>query len=527
MTATIVLVAVIVCLSTVMVGAHARYIIAKRQLYDHSRQMTKERKATAAILGLSSEVIDSDISNDSFLAKFIEYSLRAVQGTGAAVMTIGDDGKFKGCAVTGTFPPLRDIPTQVEQQLLGHPRRHSAFFQELLIPFTPEDLKKMFEDNKYIFSHEEHPSFLPGFFQAKVKRLIMSPIYLRGEMTALVMVVSGDDFDMHNLTEEDGHYIARLNDIATLSMDAIRAFRERREYEEQIQSAREEGMLQVSAGIIHNIGNAVTVAKLSVHELLKKSSSSQEDSPESLILNELIPQIQANLDSGKLQDFLANDKVGCQYLEIMTELLGHINKTKGESSTLLDSLSEKLKHISEIIELQQHFVGELGTENMASLSTVIDSSVKIFEETCNKHGVTISKKYEEDVPQVLIDTSMMTQVFMNLIKNAVEAMDAENNGKKEYHLDVVLKQTQENDNSMVVAEINDNGPGMPKEVRDKIFKFGFSTKSAEAHSSRGYGLHSCLNTVKKYGGNIEVESEPSKGTTFRITLPLAKEEDES
>lgn len=526
MTATIVLVALLVCLSMVLIGTHARYIIAKRQLYDRSRNMTKERKATAAILGLSREVIDSDISDDSFLSKFIEYSVRAVHGTGAAVMTVGDDGKFKGCAVTGTFPPLRDIPTQVEQQLLGHPRRHSAFFQELLIPFTPEDIKSFLDEDKYIFSDKDHPSFLPEFFKGKVKRLIMAPIYLRGEMVAFVMVVAGDDFDMHGLDDEDGHYIARLNDIATLSMDAIKAFRERREYEEQVQTAREEGMLQVSAGIIHNIGNAVTVAKLSVHELLKKSSSSNDDSPELLILNELVPQIKANLDSGKLQDFLANDKVGSQYLDIMIELLGHIHKTKNESSKLLDSLAEKLKHISEIIELQQHFVGELGTENMVSLSSVIDSSVKIFEETCNKHGVTISTKYDDGVPQVLIDTSMMTQVFMNLIKNAVEAMDTEKDSKKKYHLNVTLKHVLDKDKSLVVAKIKDNGPGMPKEVSENIFNFGFSTKSTEAHSSRGYGLHSCLNTVKKYGGNIEVESEPGKGTTFSISIPLAREESE-
>jgi two-component system nitrogen regulation sensor histidine kinase GlnL len=283
-------------------------------------------------------------------------------------------------------------------------------------------------------------------------------------------------------------------------------------------------MLQVSAGIIHNIGNAVTVAKLSVHELLQKCSSNPNDSPEALILNELLPQIKANLDSGKLQEFLLNDEVGSQYLDIMQELLGHISKTKEESSSLLDSLSEKLKHISEIIELQQHFVGELGTENMVSLSNVIDSSVKIFEETCNKHDVSISTEYEENVPQVLIDTSMMTQVFMNLIKNAVEAMDSEKDTKKKHALKVVLKRVDEKDKRMVVAEIIDNGPGMSKEVSDKIFKFGFSTKSREESSSRGYGLHSCLNTVKKYGGDIQVESELGKGTTFRIILPLAREE---
>ncbi|NOY74586.1 MAG: GHKL domain-containing protein [Kiritimatiellaeota bacterium] len=524
MTATVVLIAAIVCLSMVLIGAHARYVIAKRQLYDHSRQMSKERKATAAILGLSGEVIDSDISDSTFLAKFIEYAVRALQGTGAAVVTIDENGEFVGCAVAGTFPPLRDVPAQVEQQLLAHPRRHSAFFQELLIPFAPEDVKPLLKDKKYLYSHDEHPDFLPDFFKSKVAHLIISPVYVRSELTALVFVISGDDFDMYKLTDEDGHYLARLNEIATLSMEAIRAFRERREYEEQVQTAREEGMMQVSAGIIHNIGNAVTVAKLSVHELLQKCSVHSKDSPETLILNELLPQIQANLDSGKLQDFLLKDDVGSQYLDIMKELLGHISKTKDDSSVLLDSLSEKLKHISEIIELQQHFVGELGTENMVSLSSVIDSSVKIFEETCNKHDVSISTEYEDEVPQVLIDTSMMTQVFMNLIKNAVEAMDSEKDTKKKHALRVVLKRVEKNDIKDVVAEVVDNGPGMPEDVCENIFKFGFSTKSNEEHSSRGYGLHSCLNTVKKYGGDIQVESEVGKGTTFRIILPLTREE---
>jgi hypothetical protein len=225
MTATVILIAAIICLSTILIGAHARYVIAKRQLYDHSRQMTKERKATAAILGLSGEVIDSDISDSSFLSKFIEYAVRALQGTGAAVMTIDENGKFVGCAVTGTFPPLRDVPSQVEQQLLAHPRRHSAFFQELLIPFAPEDVKPLFKDKKYLYSHEKHPDFLPEFFRAKVARLIISPVYVKGELTALVFVVSGDDFDMYKLTDEDGHYLARLNEIAPLSMEAIRAFR--------------------------------------------------------------------------------------------------------------------------------------------------------------------------------------------------------------------------------------------------------------------------------------------------------------
>ncbi len=219
---------------------------------------------------------------------------------------------------------------------------------------------------------------------------------------------------------------------------------------------------------------------------------------------------------------MTKDKIGGQYLDIMSELVKHISENKSNANKLIDSLSEKLKHISEIIELQQHFVGELGTENMVALSSVIDSSVKIFEETCNKHGVKINTEYD-DVPNVLIDPSMMTQVFMNLIKNSVEAMDSENDPGKKYQISISLFQDTIEDNNFVIVEVKDNGPGMDEEIKDKIFKFGFSTKSHEERSSRGYGLHSCVSTITKYGGALEVDSEKGKGTKFRILLPCGKE----
>jgi len=103
-------------------------------------------------------------------------------------------------------------------------------------------------------------------------------------------------------------------------------------------------------------------------------------------------------------------------------------------------------------------------------------------------------------------------------------MDAEDDPKKNYKLTISLFQKAIDGNRFVIAEIKDNGPGMNEEVKNKIFKFGFSTKSKEERTSRGYGLHSCINTVAKYGGSLEVDSEKGLGTTFRILLPRGKEE---
>jgi signal transduction histidine kinase len=516
----IVLIMAIIGLMITVFVQQGRVTIARRMRYNQGRQMSKEREATAAILGLSGDAINTDISDESFLSGFIAYADRAIQGSGAAVMTVNNDNVLKGCAIAGTFPPLREVPIQVEQQLIAHPKKHIEFFKELNIQFTVKQIDELCGKDNYVFFYKKFPEWIPKGFTKSAPRMLISPIRLKAKTVAVVMVVSMDDFDMHKITEEEGKYLVRLNEIATLSLKGIRAFRERREHEEQIQTAREEGMLQVSAGIIHNIGNAVTVAKLTVHDLTDKMPEGAEH-PEYFILNEMLPRMEKEIQAGTLQKFITEDDAGKQYIDIIKELLQHINNNKIESSGLLTSLNEKLMHISEIIELQQRFVGELGTENMTALSSVIESSVKIFEETCNRHGVELDTQLSDDVPQVLIDSSMMTQVFMNLIKNAVEAMDSQEK-KKNNKLTIKLYNGTDDDSGYAVTEIIDNGPGMPDEVKNNIFNFGFSTKEDDGSSTRGYGLHSCLDTIKKYGGTLKVDSQIDRGTTFKIMIPAEK-----
>ena len=509
-----------VILLIIAVVQQGRVTIAKRILYNQDRQILKERKATVAILSLSGDAINTDISDDAFLTGFISYAERAVQGSGAAILTLDENNIFHGCAIAGTFPPLREIPTIVEQQLLAHPKKHIEFFKDLTIPFTIDDIEKLFIEKDYVLFYKNFPEWIPKRFEKLTPRLLISPIKVESKIVALVMIVSRDEFDMHKLSQLEGEYLVRLNEIATLSLKGIRAFREKREQEERIQTAREEGMLQVSAGIIHNIGNAVTIAKLTVHDLSDKIPDESKH-PEYFILNELLPAIEKHVTTSSIQDFLTTDESGKQYLAIIKELLNHMQDDKKETTRLLKSLNAKLNHISEIIELQQRFVGELGTENMTSLASVIQSSIKIFEETCNRHSVELTAQLSEEVPQLLIDSSMMTQVFMNLIKNAVEAMDTDEK-KKKHTLLVKLYNGENSETGYAIAEITDNGPGMDEKTSSKIFNFGFSTKDDKSTASRGFGLHSCVDTIEKYGGKITVSSELDKGTTFKIIIPTEK-----
>ncbi len=515
----IILLLAVVGMGVGLIFIHARKIIAERKLYEKDKAIKRERKGTAAILELSEKSLDADISDAVFLSHFAEYAQRSLGGTGAAVFTVKDKDEFAGCSVSGTFPPLKDIPQQVEQQLLAHPKYHSKFLCDIKIPFNVRQIEGLCGDRGYFYSKDVIQDLLPKSFFKLAKRTVIAPIYSNSAMIAAIMVVSGDDFDTHAIDEHDAEYLARLCEIAAMSLNGIRIFREKREFEQNLQQAKEEGMLQVSAGIIHNIGNAITVAKLNVVEMKDKNQPLSADSPESLITNELLPELRKHVSSGDAGEFLSKDPAGSQFIEIIAELVSHISKRSEDNAKLAKSLSNKLNHISEIIELQQRFIGELGTENLTTLAPVIESAIKIFEETFSKKAVFMETEIMPKSPEILIDSSMMTQVYINLVKNAVEAMEAEN-ALKEKRIRITLRQEEIEGRSFVISEVIDNGPGIDPENLPKMFKFGFSTKEKSRHS-RGYGLHSCMETVRKYGGAIEVKSTPGQGTTFTIKIPAA------
>ena len=279
---------------------YGRNVIATRRLYEKNRQNLKEREATADILRISSVAIRSEDANEAaFLNYFVEYVTRAVQGSGAAVFMVNDAGDFEGCGVAGTLPPIKEVTSQVEQKLLASHRNHSKFIKGMKPNFTVDDIREATKDNKFYFCQGKCKWF-PERFGELARRIIIAPIFRHKRIEACVLVVSGEEFDEHALTIDDGWYLVRLNELASLSIDGIRMFRERQKYEESLQSAREEGMLQVSTGIIHNIGNAVTVAKLNVHELLEKYAE-VEDRPEKLLLSLVLPKLREELDKGGLR----------------------------------------------------------------------------------------------------------------------------------------------------------------------------------------------------------------------------------
>jgi PAS domain S-box-containing protein len=118
---------------------------------------------------------------------------------------------------------------------------------------------------------------------------------------------------------------------------------------------------------------------------------------------------------------------------------------------------------------------------------------------------------ESDVPPVPVDERMMQRAFLNLALNAVQAMP--HGGT----LRIVTRRCTERPGAVV--EFTDTGPGIPPELRERLFKPFFTTKA----TGTGLGLAIVQRTLGAHGGHILIESPPGGGTTFRLMLPLEPE----
>ncbi|MDD2500396.1 MAG: ATP-binding protein [Geobacter sp.] len=149
----------------------------------------------------------------------------------------------------------------------------------------------------------------------------------------------------------------------------------------------------------------------------------------------------------------------------------------------------------------------------ADLHQCLDSTINIIWNQI-KYVAELKKVYG-DLPKVPCNIQQVNQVFMNLLVNACHAIQE----KQSNELGTITVQTWSDSSSVFVA-ISDTGCGMPEEVQRRIFEPFYTTK--EVGKGTGLGLSISHEIIKKHGGQLTVESEVGKGTTFTICLPLVQ-----
>jgi signal transduction histidine kinase len=153
-----------------------------------------------------------------------------------------------------------------------------------------------------------------------------------------------------------------------------------------------------------------------------------------------------------------------------------------------------------------------GAPGPVDLIKIIESSIKIASNEIRDRAELV-KEIEPDLPCVSGSASRVGQVLLNLLINAAQAIEPGAAGRNRICLRAQRR------GSRVVIEVSDTGAGIPRELQERIFEPFFTTKPVGVGT--GLGLAICHSVVSQMGGELTVESEPGKGSLFRVALPLA------
>lgn len=256
-----------------------------------------------------------------------------------------------------------------------------------------------------------------------------------------------------------------------------------------IQSEKMASLGQLTAGVAHEINNPINFVSANIKPL-------KDD------LADLITCInfykQTVKEKGLEKEFEEVEK-----FNVKTD----IDYVLNEVNELLQGIEEGASRTSEIVKglrnfsrIDQHEVKK------ANLNDGIESTLTLLHSTY-RNRIEIIKEYG-DIPEIECFPGQLNQVFMNLLSNAIQAINGE--GK-------IFIKTSANETNVRIS-IKDTGPGMTEEIKSKIFDPFFTTK--EIGKGTGLGLSISYGIIEKHDGKMEVLSSPGQGAEFILTLPL-------
>jgi two-component system nitrogen regulation sensor histidine kinase GlnL len=155
------------------------------------------------------------------------------------------------------------------------------------------------------------------------------------------------------------------------------------------------------------------------------------------------------------------------------------------------------------------------------LADVLHQAVTLAESKAPRRDIEVQIKLEPGLPPIEGDQHQLCQVFTNLAANAFEALDGRGHLTISAEAGTIDEDPalagQQPPTPIVVISVEDDGPGVPVEAKDKIFDPFFTTKP----QGSGLGLAIVRKIVDAHDGRIDVSSAPGKGTCFRVTIPVA------
>jgi len=186
------------------------------------------------------------------------------------------------------------------------------------------------------------------------------------------------------------------------------------------------------------------------------------------------------------------------------ERLPDDDKNRKYMQMILEDVNVLENMIKQVIELKSM---SLSYKEPSNINDIILDSLKVFEYDIKQKDIHVETELVKDPPLISVDKKLFKRVLCNLIKNSIEAMQS---GTK----NIKIVSRISGDHFFIL--VSDTGHGIPREKIKNIFDPLVTSKVY----GPGLGLTLAQKIIQDHGGNIDVESEPGKGTTFTITVPL-------
>jgi len=269
-----------------------------------------------------------------------------------------------------------------------------------------------------------------------------------------------------------------------------------------VESEKMASLGQLTAGVAHEINNPINFVTSNVSPLRRDVN----------ILWEIIDQI----EKIALDTALEPAEKGLKIQEIKRQ--NDLDYLNSEIDFLLKGIQEGAERTAEIVKSLRIFSRiDEDTLKRADLNEGLDSTLIILN-SMTKERIVVRKEYE-DIPLIECYAGKLNQVFMNVLSNAIYAIEKKFNGLPGGELVIETKLNKDKTNAIVV--IKDNGIGISEDVKGRIFEPFFTTK--DVGEGTGLGMSIAYKTIERHNGKIQVESVLGLGTAFSIILPIRQE----
>lgn len=273
-----------------------------------------------------------------------------------------------------------------------------------------------------------------------------------------------------------------------------------------VDTARTAGKAEIAINVLHNVGNVLNSLNVSVNVLIQKTETSK-----TLNLNRLATLVKEHQEN--IAHFLSTDSRGKNVPDYLIHLSNALEKEVETVRHELGIMNDDIDHVKSIIAAQQAHAKNDSIVETVYLRELCQNALNIIGKNKGETQIEISNEIPAELC-VENDKHRLLDIALNLLSNGIDAI---NEQKPDIGvLSLHAKALSEEDK--IEIRIKDNGSGIAPENQQKLFQHGFTTKPG----GHGFGLHSCANTAKYLGCQLELNSKGSGlGSTAVLSIPLS------